>query len=231
MSRKNTPGDTSKAIGYLRVSTEDQRLGPEAQRAAIEAWANASGVNVIAWHVDQGVSGGADLDARPALMAAIAELRTHGAGVLVVAKRDRLARDTVVAGLIERAAKTCGATVVSADGVGNGDDAASQFMKSVIDAAAEYERALIRGRTRAALAAKKVKRELTGSVPYGYRLDVDGVHLLEDEAEQAVIAWVRGSRAAGMSLRMIARELERQGMLSRNGKVFAATSINRMVAA
>lgn len=82
---------------------------------------------------------------------------------------------------------------------------------------------------RAVLQHKRAKGELVGGVPYGFKVAADGKHLVEDEAEQAVIAWVRGSRATGMSLRMIARELERQGMLSRNGKSFAATQINRMV--
>lgn len=42
-------GDGSVAIGYLRVSTEDQRLGPEAQRDAIAAWAERAGIAVAAW--------------------------------------------------------------------------------------------------------------------------------------------------------------------------------------
>lgn len=86
-------GDLSKAVAYLRVSTTDQHLGPEAQRKSIETWAAANGVQVVAWHADPGVSGGSDLDDRPGLVAALAELRLVGAGVLVVAKRDRLARD------------------------------------------------------------------------------------------------------------------------------------------
>ena len=97
--KRNTKrsGDANVAIAYLRASTEDQRLSPEAQRASIEAWALAQGVVVVAWHVDAGVSGAADLSDRPALVAALAELRLHRAGIFVVAKRDRLARDCYVA--------------------------------------------------------------------------------------------------------------------------------------
>jgi len=230
-TRKAPKGDTTKAIGYLRVSTDRQELGPEAQRAAIEAWAAANGVAVIAWHCDAGVSGGSDLAERPALIAALGEMRAAGAGVLVVGKRDRLARDTVVAGLIERAVAQCGGAVVSADGVGNGSDPAAQFMRSIIDAAAQYERGLIRARTRAALAAKKAKGERTGSVPFGKRLAADGVHLVDDAAEQEAIAIVRALRADGMSLRDIAAALESRGISARNGKGFDAKQIQRMLAA
>ena len=44
-------------MAYIRVSTEDQALGPEAQRAAIENWAARQGVQVLSWHIDQGVGG------------------------------------------------------------------------------------------------------------------------------------------------------------------------------
>jgi hypothetical protein len=88
--RKNR-ANLKAAVAYLRVSTEDQQLGPEAQRAAIEAWAAREGVQVVAWHLDQGVSGGADVEDRPGLVAA---LRVERAGILLVAKRDRLARES-----------------------------------------------------------------------------------------------------------------------------------------
>jgi DNA invertase Pin-like site-specific DNA recombinase len=217
------------AVGYLRASTDEQRLGPEAQRAAIEAWAAREGVSVAAWHVDQGVSGGSDLSERPALVAALGELRALGAGVLVVAKRDRLARDVYVAATIERAVATGGARVVSADGTANGDTPADAFMRTILDAAAAYERALIRARTKAALAAKRARGERSGEVPYGYRA-VEGGRLVEDEAEQRVLAVVAELRAAGLSHRAIVTELAARGVTSRAERPFAKTQIARILA-
>src|SRR4051812_6671827 len=112
-SRRAKPGNPLLAVAYLRVSTDEQRLGPEAQRAQITTWATREGVTVGAWDVDQGVSGGADLGNRPGLIGALGELRALGAGVLVVAKRDRLARDVGVAAAIERATEASGARVQS----------------------------------------------------------------------------------------------------------------------
>jgi len=217
------------AVAYVRVSTEDQRLGPEAQRAAVVAWAAREGVQVAAWHVDQGVSGGSDLGDRPALVAALGELRALRAGVLVVAKRDRLARDVYVAATIERAVATGGARVASADGTANGDTPADAFMRTILDAAAAYERALIRARTKAALAAKRARGERSGEVPYGYRA-VEGGRLEADEAEQAVLAVVAELRAAGLSHRAIVAELSARGLVSRAGRPFAKTQVARMLA-
>jgi len=91
-TKRNTT-DPRVAVAYFRASTDDQHLSPDAQRAAVVAWAAREGVTVVSWHVDQGVSGAADLADRPALAAALGALCAHGAGLLVVAKRDRLARD------------------------------------------------------------------------------------------------------------------------------------------
>lgn len=231
MSKRTRPGNAATAIGYLRVSTDEQRLGPEAQRASIEAWAAREGVAVLAWHVDQGVSGASPIEARAGLCAALAGLREHGAGLLVVAKRDRVARDVVVASLVERAAVAAGARLVSADGTANGDTPADQFMRTVIDGGAQYERALIRGRTKAALAAKKARGERVGSVPYGFRLAADGVRIEADADEQAVLAAVRELRAAGMSHRAIVAALAARGLVSRAARPFGQTQVARMLGA
>jgi DNA invertase Pin-like site-specific DNA recombinase len=223
---------TTTAIAYLRVSTDEQTasgLGLEAQRAAIESWAQRNGATVAAYLSDEGVSGGAGLDKRPGLASALAELG-NGA-VLVVAKRDRLGRDPILCAMVERSAARVGARVVSAAGEGTDDDGpASVLMRRMVDAFAEYERLLIGQRTRAALAAKKARGEKTGgAVPYGYALAEDGATLVENGPEQAVLAEARALRAAGLSLRAVAAELGRRGYLSRTGGAFAATQIQRML--
>lgn len=227
--RTRRAGDPRTAVAYLRVSTEDQRLGPEAQRATMEAWGQREGVRVVAWHSDQGVSGGADLGDRPGLVAALGELRAAGAGVLLVAKRDRLARDVYIAATVERAVTACGARVVAADGAGNGDTPADAFMRTILDAAAAYERALIRGRTKAALGAKKARGERVGGVPFGFTADGAG-KLSPHHAEQATLARVRELRAEGRPLRAVVAEAARLGLTSRAGRPFGLTQVARLLA-
>jgi DNA invertase Pin-like site-specific DNA recombinase len=218
------------AVAYIRVSTDDQKLGPEAQRASIEAWARSTGTTVAGWHVDQGVSGATAIEERPALVAALAALRTSGAGVLVVAKRDRVARDVVIAAMVERAAASSGARLVSAAGEGNGEGAADAFLRTVIDGAAAYERALIRARTSAALSIIRARGHKTGgSVPFGYCLADDGRTLVAVESEQAVIARARALSTSGQSLRSVAATLAAEGHTSRTGKAFAAQQVARML--
>jgi DNA invertase Pin-like site-specific DNA recombinase len=188
-------------------------------------------VTVAAWHVDAGVSGASPIEERPALLAAIAGLRSSGAGMLVVAKRDRLARDVVLTAMIERAAASSGARVVSASGEGNGETPGDQFMRTVIDGAAQYERALIRARTTSALAVIRARGQKTGgSVPYGSTLTADGRTLVAVESEQVVIARARALSAEGKSLRSVAASLATEGLRSRTGRHFAAQQVARMLA-
>lgn len=224
------PGSPSLAVAYLRVSTDRQELGPEAQRAALQAWADRAGVTIAAWHTDSGVSGASELADRPGLAAALGALRALGAGVLAVARRDRLARDVGVAAAIDRAVDQCGAQVVSADGAGNGASPADAFLRTIMDGAAQYERALIRARTRAALAAKKARGERAGTVPYGYTADDQG-KLSPHPGEQAIIAQVHALRAAGLSLRGIVSELARAGLVGRTGRPLALPQVARIVRA
>jgi DNA invertase Pin-like site-specific DNA recombinase len=137
---------------------------------------------------------------------------------LIVAKRCRLGRDAFAIAMIEKAVSRKGASILSADGVGNGDDPASQFMKGVIDAASAYERNMIKARTKAALAAKRRAGELAGEVPFGWMADDNG-HLIEVADEQAILRIIGELRDAGVSLRRIAAILTEAGHRTKKGNV------------
>ncbi len=132
------PRSNSTAVGYIRVSTEEQTLGPEAQRVALARWAEARKIQLVAVHEDRGVSGAAPLDRRPGLLAALASLESHSAAFLVAAKRDRLARDVIIAAQLERLVERQGARLVSADGAGEGDSPEAVLMRRLVDAIASY---------------------------------------------------------------------------------------------
>lgn len=231
--RKSRPGSPKVAVAYLRVSTEEQRLGPEAQRASIEAWAEKAGVRVAAWFTDDGVSGGTAPSDRKGLGDAMMAVRLRGAGILVVAKRDRLAREVEWAAVIDRELAEAGAIVVSVAGEGTDGDAADPgrvLMRRMADVFAEHERLVIKARTRAALDVKRKRGErLGGRLPYGFRLAADGVHLEPNPAEEAVVAKARALRAGGRSLRGVSDALAALGMLSRKGTPFTLARVHEMV--
>lgn len=231
MKRHAATGNSALAVAYIRVSTAEQELGPEAQRAAIEKWATARSITIASWHVDQGVSGGAEFDKRPALQSAFDSLRECSGGFIVVAKRDRIARDVMIAAMIERLAQRAGAQVVSAAGEGEGtaDDPGSLLMRRMIDVFAEYERALIRSRTKAALGVKKNRGERIGTIPFGRRIGSDGKTLERHDAEEAIIHRVRELRTAGMSIRNIVARLATEGVVGRSAKPLCKAAIENLL--
>ena len=138
-------------------------------------------------------------------------------------KRDRLGRDTFTTLGIEKAIAKRGASVISADGVGNGDEAADRFMRGVLDAAAAFERDLIKARTKAAMAAMRKAGKLTGEVPFGWTSD-DAGNLVSEPAEQLVLSRIIEARAAGLSYRKIAAILTASGTTTKKGSTSWKTS-------
>lgn len=224
-----------KMVAYLRVSTDEQAqsgAGLKGQEDACRRHAEREGVYLVGPFADEGVSGAAGLDKRPGLLDALSAL--DAGGVLLVAKRDRLGRDPLlIVALIEAAVSRKGCRVVSAAGEGTAPDGPTDvLMRRMVDAFAEYERLVIKSRTKSALTAKARRRERVGTIPYGCRLAKDGIHLEPHEAEQAALAVVYQLADAGKTPRQIARELDARLIpTKRGGPRWAESSVRKLVGA
>jgi len=221
-----------QAVAYRRVSTAEQAgsgLGLDAQESAIARAAARLDLSVAGTFTDAGISGGLPLEQRPALLAALNAL---GKGdVLIVAKRDRLGRDVLNVAMIGRLVERKGARIVSAAGEGTDtNDPTSRLMRQIVDCFAEYERAIIRARTRAALAVKKSRGERVGGIPYGYQLADDGRTLELRADEQRTVDVVRELRGAGLTYRAVADELNARGCRSRTGGRWTRQAAHMLVA-
>ncbi len=226
---KKEPRSATSAVGYVRVSTEEQVLGPDAQRAALEQWAVARHVELVAVFEDRGVSGATPLDRRPGLLAALECMAQTRAGWLVAAKRDRFARDVIISAQLERLVSRDGSRLVSADGAGEGDSPEATLLRRILDSMAEYERCLIRGRTKAALATKRAKGLKFGSTaPFGWLFN--GELIERDDDEQRAVARIQQLAAEGKSFRRIATALMIEGYPPR-GRRWHPNSIRRILRA
>lgn len=214
--------DPTRAVAYVRVSTDEQAIGPAAQRAAIETWAAGAGVTVVGWWEDLGVSGGTPIDDRPGLMAALSDLRRQGAGLLVAAKRDRVARDVAIAARLEGRLSRVRARLVTTD-VGEGSP---RVLPQILDALAEHERAILGQRTAAAMAVKRGRGEqISRFPPYGYRHEAGRV--VPDEVEQARVRVIRARLDAGDAPSAIVAQLNAAGIPAR-GQRWHKTTIERL---
>ena len=164
------------AIGYARVSTEEQNTG--AQLDALRA----AGCDEI---FEERASGGDR--SRPVLARALA--RVGRGDTLLVARIDRLARSLAHLLAVIEALRVKGAHFRS---LGDPIDTSSPqglFTLQVLGAAAEFERALIRERTKAGLAAAKARGRVGGN---------PGLKAREPDALRKVAAARRAAALAGL---------------------------------
>ena len=209
-------------LAYIRVSTDGQvesGAGLEAQQDTCESYANQQGLSIHQIFRDEGISGASKLESRHGLLDLLQELKKGD--VLLVAKRDRLSRDSHTMVLIEMAVKKAKARIISAAGEGTEGDAndpMSFMMRGMTDLFSQFERLLIRSRTKAALQAMKREGRRVGHVPFGYRVAEDGVHLEESPEEQDILRQMQELRSEGLSIRAIANELNNLGAFNRGAK-------------
>ena len=208
------------AVAYRRVSTDEQKesgLGLDAQAVAIAQAAARLRLTVRDTFTDAGLSGALSIDRRPGLRAALAALQRGD--TLLVAKRDRIARDLVTGAAVEGAARRKGARIVSAAGEGTDrDDPDAVLQRMIVDAFGVYERLIIGSRTSAALAAKAARGErYSRHAPLGFAITPDG-RLEPHEPERAQLRLIEECRDAGYSWDGIARELDRLGYVTRSGR-------------
>jgi len=139
---------------YLRVSTEDQNT--DLQRSELLAQASFKGWEPIIYE-DQGISG-ANFD-RPALNRLLADADAGRVKVIMAWKLDRIGRSTQhLAGIINRLLKAEVGLVVPSQGIDTSAGSmnpASKLQLNVLAAVAEFERDLIRERTKAGLKAAR----------------------------------------------------------------------------
>jgi DNA invertase Pin-like site-specific DNA recombinase len=211
--------DIMKAIGYIRVSTEDQAregISLDNQEAKIRAWADLNGYEMSTIYTDAGISG-KRADNREGLQGALNDIGKNDA--LVVYSLSRLARSTRDTLDISEYLEKREADLVSLSEKIDTTSASGKMVFRMLAVLNEFERDQISERTRSALQHKRAKGEKTGGdVPFGYNLSPTG-HLEPHKAEQRAIRLIHRLRAKSYSLRAICRELEKEGHKTKSGKV------------
>ncbi len=218
-----------KFVAYERVSTARQGrsgLGLEAQRKAIEEFAASRGATVIGRFTE--VESGARAD-RPELAKALDLARLTGS-TLVIAKLDRLSRNAAFLLTL----RDSGVRFLAVD-LPEANDLTVGIMAHV----AQQEREAISRRTKEALAAAKARGVKLGN-PNGAaalkRAGKGGVALRRTVSVNADL-FARDLKAVAQdirghgheTLRAIACELNRRGILTRRGGQWHVSSVRNLL--
>jgi DNA invertase Pin-like site-specific DNA recombinase len=225
-------GGGRRLVGYVRVSTAaqvEQGHSLEAQRAKLQLWCELHGHTLVAVLADEGRSA-STLDGRPGAAEALRLCRTGAVDGVLVSKLDRLTRSTRdLAELLDDSCRHGWALVSVAEQLDTAT-AAGRLVVGVLGAVAQWEREAIGERTSAAMAhMRAVGRYTGGACRYGWQVGTDG-QLVPHAGERAVLAAVRELRASGLSLRAVAAELHARGLLSRGGRAWSASGVQRLEA-
>lgn len=221
-----------KAIGYARVSTDkqaDRGVSLEAQTEKIRAMIVVHNAELVDIIVDGGES--AKSLNRPGMERLLALVDSGAVEAVIVAKLDRLTRSVKdLCTLLERFERREVTLISVAESLDTGS-AAGRLVLNIMTAVSQWEREAIGERTRDAMNHKRNNGERVGNIAFGYRLSSDGVHVEPEPTEQATIAAVAELRSNGMSLRRIAKDLNRRGIRTRKGSEWRLESVARVASA
>jgi DNA invertase Pin-like site-specific DNA recombinase len=222
-----------RVVGYIRVSGKEQLDGTslDVQRNQIDTYCLLKGMELINVYCDAAVSGGKPIDERPKGSRLMDAVRSGEIQAIVVTKLDRGFRNTV----------DCLSTVDELDKFnvalhiidlgGNSIDSqspAGRFMLTVLAAAAEMERGMIRDRCNSGRSKKRNEGKLIGGVPFGYKADSDNT-LIANPSEQSTLKLIRDLHSSGNSVRKIADKLNLMGIASKKGRLWNHVQIMRIL--
>lgn len=226
MAEKRARKRTAPAIGYVRVSTDEQAregISPAAQEDKIRAYCDLNDIELAEILIDAGES--AKTLERPAMQEALRRIRAGKVGALIVYKLDRLTRsprDLYM--LIDDELNPRAIDLISMQEQIDTRTPAGRGMLGVMSVFAQMERELIAERTREALAHKKRQGHRLGTTPYGFVTPEPGAEMEPNADELKAVRMILRRRHSGKSFRAIADELEEKGLSTkRGGKWYPAT--------
>jgi len=215
-------------IGYIRVSSQEQAaegVSLDAQRAKIEAWAEATDAALVEVIADAAVSGSRPLAERPggSRIASLLDQRDPKVGAVIITRLDRLGRNAAeTLTHLHRFATGKVGLVSIADRL-DLTTPAGRAAASIQAVFGQLERELIGARTAEALARLQAEGRAYGATPYGFRRDGD--LLVADEDQQRVIRTILEFRASRCSFREIADWLNREGIPAKRGGRWSPMSV------
>lgn len=215
------------AIGYIRVSTEqqaqDDKYGVEVQRKEILAYADANGYAIVDWKIDD-MSGAKD--DRPALNEILYGDNTTNPPfeAVIVFKNDRLARDTKLYFYYLYTLEKKNIKLLSTrEEFAEGSDFANIY-RALLQFVAEQERKNIALRTGKGRSMKAACGGYSGGrCPYGYK--VDNGRLVINEEERPIVEFVFEELRKKTPHLTIADKLNDLGYRTRKGTKFQNTSV------
>lgn len=236
--RRGAAPTPSLAVGYIRVSTNEQAtegVSLAAQRSAITAYATLHGLTLTEIIQDAGESGGVPLAERTGGARVVALVREGAVGAVVVSKLDRAWRSAVDALATTTEWTERGVALHLIDMQLDTASAFGRMFLTMLAGLAELERGLIAERTSAALAHLRAQGVHVGRDGLGWtRTDARDGHGRREirvvDSERELLVRIRRMRRTGATFESIARALNQERVpTKRGGARWYATTVRNVI--
>ncbi len=224
IKKKDGGQEEMKAVGYIRVSTEEQAregISLDNQEARIKAYCESQDWELVKVFSDEGLSG-KDMK-REGLRKLLSFLKADRVNVVVVYKTDRLTRkQRHLYQLLEDTFEKKGVGFKSVTEPFDTTTAMGKGFLGMLGVFAQLEGDLISERTRDSLRRKIELGEYLGSPPLGFEALQKELKENNDELEvvKEIFKLKRGWGKNRLSLRQIAKRLNEEGFRSKRGAKF-----------
>lgn len=220
-----------RAVGYLRVSTDEQAeegAGLDYQRTAIREFAAKAGYELVQVAEDAGVSGTSKPAERKGFSSVLALAEGGAFDVLIVWKFDRLARSITGAVDAAQALKAKGVGVRSVTEPIDTTGPQGELVFALLTGMAGMERENIARRTwEGRRKAAENGRLPSGPAPYGYRREAGSMVIVE--AEAAVVRRIYRLHRQGKGAWAIASILNTENVPTRKGGTWKPTTVAQIL--
>jgi DNA invertase Pin-like site-specific DNA recombinase len=212
-----------KAIAYYRTSSAanvgEDKDSLTRQQIAVERYAKQAGYSITDSVYDAAVSGADPLDARPGFAEALRRIAANGVKTIIVETASRFARDLIVAETGYRRLREAGITLIASDAPNSflDDTPTSTFIRQVLAAVQELDKAMIVSKLRGARQRKRAT---------GVKVEGRKSHA---EKNPATVERARALRAEGLTLKQITDQMTAEGFRTKPGTPYHLTAIGKML--
>ena len=218
-----------KAIGYVRVSTEEQAkegISLEAQEEKIKAFCLAKGWELVKIFSDAGCS--AKNLKREGILFLISFCEKKMCDIVVIYKLDRLTRNVRDLGyLLQDVFEKNGIAFSSVQDSFDTTTASGRLILNFLGCIAQWEREVIAERTKDVLAYKKENFKIYGPIPFGFKRKKD--KLLPCKKELSVVKLIYNLREKGESFQDIVDHLKNKSIPTKNNKKWSKSTIYQIL--
>jgi DNA invertase Pin-like site-specific DNA recombinase len=254
MRQKHQDQGLIPAVGYIRMSTDDQKDSPERQRGEIVALAQRDGYQILRWYEDHGLTG-TESKNRPGFQKLMADLPKREFKTVLMYEQSRFSREDVFDAMAHwKILKDAGVNLVTVQrGEMRFDDLAGLITAMVGQHEARSESIRLAQRSTSGKRLKATNGVHMGTTPFGFDreiLDQTG------EVVKRVSCWERFTRPTawtsrlvpsadpeivdavryifqsvenGLPLFRIVSELNRRGIKTSHNKPFTMIAIRRIL--